>query len=104
MAPGLLFIYSDRLCSLSEKDFDAWYGGHLADRLRMWSGILSAGRFEATDGKSPTHLAIYDVKDVNGLLEDEYKAIKPADEEHELKMVQQIVFDRRVYELIRCGK
>ncbi|GLB41185.1 hypothetical protein LshimejAT787_0904000 [Lyophyllum shimeji] len=96
---GLIFVYSDPGCNVSEEEFSDWYDNeHIPPRLCV-PGVLSASRYKAADSQSPSWLALYDITSPDVTQSPEYKGLIPNASAREKRIMAELgSINRRVYE------
>ncbi|KJA21463.1 hypothetical protein HYPSUDRAFT_1088686 [Hypholoma sublateritium FD-334 SS-4] len=96
---GLLFVCAETGPNVSEDEFNDWYDNEHGPARLTVPGFNKAVRYKATDGASPTWLAIYDLRTAATGSSEPYKAlVATARDTDIISHVQHL--NRRVYDLI----
>ncbi|KAF4618193.1 hypothetical protein D9613_011679 [Agrocybe pediades] len=98
---GLLFVYGENGSKVTEQEFNDWYDNdHGPARLTV-PGFSNAVRYKATDGLSPTWLAIYDMATPDVAYSDAYKALSAGASEKEKDLISRLqILNRRIYKFL----
>jgi len=97
---GLLYVTMQPKPSLTPEKFNDWYNNeHGPNRLRL-PFFKSGYRYKATDGQQPEYMAMYDVSDMEFLVQDIYTCLRapPVQSERERETMKQISIVRRFYD------
>ncbi|KAG6900384.1 hypothetical protein C0993_011734, partial [Termitomyces sp. T159_Od127] len=98
---GLLFVYGECGQNVTEEEFNEWYDKeHVPSRLAL-PDFLTAARYRAADGRSPSWLATYDTTTTDVIHSDAYKALAPHASANEKSIISRLaVLHRAVYRLV----
>lgn len=98
MTAGLLAVASEP-GRVPEDEFHSWYDAeHVPLRLAL-PGVHTGRRLQATDGRTPTWLALYDL-DLEVLDRPDYRRLRNDRSARERSVIERLtVLDRRIYAL-----
>jgi pimeloyl-ACP methyl ester carboxylesterase len=100
--PGILYVtMHPRSSDTNISEFHDWYQNeHGPNRLRL-SSFNNGFRYKAVDGQTPEWMAIYDLDDMNALIDEEYTRLRsaPIQSQRERDVMKTLVIDRRFYDL-----
>jgi len=100
-AQGLLFVYGECGPNVTESEFNEWYDGEHAPARLTVPGILSAARYKANDGETPTWLAVYDLANPEVTKTEAYTSLRAKASENEQSIISRLaILNRRIYALL----
>ncbi|KII90350.1 hypothetical protein PLICRDRAFT_123391 [Plicaturopsis crispa FD-325 SS-3] len=96
--PALLYVTSEPSTSLPIHEFHDWYDNEHVP-LRMALPYVQTGRrYEATDGRVPRWLALYDIESTKCLHDASYTRLRAERSNREESVMNRLdILDRRVY-------
>jgi pimeloyl-ACP methyl ester carboxylesterase len=99
---GILYVtMHPKSADVSIEEFHDWYQNeHGPARLRL-SSFINGFRYKATDDTAPGFMAIYDMVDMNALIEPGYTKLRgpPFQTQRERDVMAKLTVDRRFYDL-----
>jgi len=85
---ALVLTYAEPGPEISEAKFNEFYDEHAPARLTV-PGFLSAARYKATDSKSPSWIAMYDLASPDVIESEAYKVLRANATAHEKSIMSQ---------------
>ena len=99
-SPANLFVFTERGTAIDEAIFEDWYDNeHIPLRLKLPNNLFSGvTRWTAADGKTPQHLALYDLSLPDATSHPTYVALGTSRTPREIDILAKLEYlDRRVY-------
>ena len=99
-SPENLFVLTERGSAIEESVFEDWYDNeHIPLRLELPNSLFaSVTRWVAADGKTPYHLALYDLSLPDATSHPTYAALGGSRSPREVDILAKLAYlDRRVY-------
>ena len=98
--PAYLFVFTERGTAIDEAIFEDWYDNeHIPLRLNLPNNLFEGvTRWTAADGKTPQHLAIYNLSVPDATSQPAYVALGSSRTPREIDILAKLAYlDRRVY-------
>ncbi len=99
-SPANLFVFTERGSAIDEALFEDWYDNeHIPLRLNLPNNLFAGvTRWTAADGKTPQHLALYDLSLPDAISHPTYAALAGSRSPREIDILAKLAYlDRRVY-------
>ena len=96
--PAFLLVFSDPGTGVSEEEFADWYDNeHIPLRLAV-PDMHSWSRWVATDARTPSYLALYDLTDSDALNHPPYSTLASTCSSRETELIKKVsMLDRHAY-------
>jgi len=101
-AGAFLAVWTEPGESVQLEEFQDWYEHeHIPLRMNYLPSFLTGARFRASDGQSPSWLAVYDVENTSTFTDESYTRLRLHRSAREADLLKRLRFlDRKTYELV----
>ncbi|KAF8155462.1 hypothetical protein B0H34DRAFT_713316 [Crassisporium funariophilum] len=98
---GLLFVFGECGPKVTEEEFNDWYNNEHGPARLTVPGFSNAIRYKATDSRTPSWLALYDLASPAVVSSDGYKSLASKASDRERALIPRLAnLNRRVYDSI----